>query len=134
MVRSYLSLTFVLTLTIGCVTTSDPFADIAGGKRLGQTPMDLRVRVKNEHYDPVSVSAVFEDMNYFLGIVRPGVSQTFQIPSYILASHGGPRFHADPEGSAQDLLTQPVNCARARTVEWRIKRNLHASRPRVFSP
>lgn len=134
MIRSCFSLTCILTLTIACVSTHDPFQDISDGKIPGRPQMDLIVRVENQHYDPVSISAVFADMDYHLGVVRPGGSQNFRLPSYILASHGGPRFRADPEGSAQDLLTQPVNCVRARTVEWRIKRNLHASRPRVFSP
>jgi hypothetical protein len=96
--------------------------------------MDLSVRIQNEHYDPVRVSAVWEDMDYFLGVVNPGTSAVFRLPSYLLASHGGPRFRADPQGSAQDQLTQPVNCARARWVEWRLKRNLISSRPTVFSP
>jgi hypothetical protein len=119
---------------MACATTSDPFQDIADGKKVERAPWDLNVRIQNEHYDPVRISAVWEGMDYFLGVVEPGGSKTFQLPSYLVAGRGGPRFRADPEGSAQDQLTAPVNCVRARWVEWKLKRNLHASRPTVFRP
>jgi hypothetical protein len=121
-------------MTMACATTSDPFQDMADGRKGERTPWDLNVRIQNDHYDPVKISAVWEGMDYFLGMVEPGQSRTFRMPAYLLTSRGGPRFLADPEGSAQDQLTAPVDCVRARWVEWRLKRNLHTSRPTVFSP
>lgn len=127
-----LSATFVLATTLGCAISPSPARERAADPWRGRAGADLTVRVENNHYEPVRVTAVWDRLDYFLGEIPANSAGTFRLPGYLLESHGGPRFLADPRGSAQDQLTAPVDCVRARTVEWRLRRNFHPSRPIVF--
>ena len=140
MARMLLMVVFLSPFVSACATasTSDPFRTDPEGDWRGEWPgredLDLMVRVENRHYSQVRISAVWDRTDYFLGDVPPGATRIFWVPGHILESNGGPRFLADPLGSAQELLSTPVNCAGARWVEWRLKRNLHPTRPSVLAP
>lgn len=127
-----IALSCLLVTSLACVSTSTPFGKEADNPWGGRTSIDLKIRIQNDHYEPVRVFAVWEEMDFYFGEITPGSTQQFQLPGYLLESQGGPRFLADPVGSAQELLTAPVECVGARMVEWRIRRNFHASRPRVL--
>ncbi len=134
MARLFLPLTCLLFLTVSCATSSNPFDRIPGPGREGRNHVDMMVRVQNDHYLPVRVSAVWEQMDYFLGEIQPGATETIRLPGYLLESQGSPQFLADPRGSTQEFLTPPVNCEGARWIQWQLKRNLHQSRPFVLRP
>lgn len=134
MSRVLLTLVFLLPMASSCATAPKSLTQASTGGWEDRGHIDLMVRVQNDHYLPVRITAVWEHMNYYLGEVVPGSTAVFQLPGYLLESRGSPKFLADPKGSAQDFLTAPVNCADSHWVEWRLKRNLHQSRPFVLSP
>jgi len=94
--------------------------------------IDVNVQVHNDHYGPVLVTAVWDDMTYFLGEVGVDETRIFRLPGYLVSERGGPRFLADPRGSTQEFLTDPVPAETARWIQWTLKRNLHPSRPHVM--
>ena len=137
MARLFLTFIVLLLSTASCTTPSssaNPFDRQQNGKRDPASRMDLMVRVQNEHFDFVRVSAVWGKTHYYLGDVPPGETDTYRLPGHLLESLGGPRFLANPKGSANEQLTDPVSCEQARWVEWRVKRHLLPSRPRVMAP
>ena len=122
----------LLPFSVACATATHPFQDTGEELWARRAFADINVRVENEHYLAVRVVAVWDDMDYFLGEVAPGSTETFRLPGSLVASHGGPRLLADPRGSTQEVLTAPVACQKARWIEWRLKRNLQPSRPHVL--
>ena len=134
MARLLLILVCLFPFVVSCVSTPNPFDQPRPGERNEVQRMDLMVRVENDHYDPVIVSAVWPNQRHFLGEVPPGGTEIFSIPGHILDTQGGPRFLADPRGSTNEQLTDPIDCVHARWVRWKLKRHLLPSRPVVLSP
>lgn len=132
MCRRRCSIVLLLPLLAGCATTSKPFQDTGQELWARRAATDIFVRVSNDHYLPVRVTAIWEGADYFLGEITPGATEILRLPGNLTASYGEPRFLADPSGSTQEFLTDPVSCQRARWIEWRLKRNLHPSRPHVL--
>ncbi len=131
LVKTIVAFACLLPLAAGCAPAASSFGTSAPSVWENRENVDVMVQVENQHYDVVRVDAVWERMEYFLGEVGPGSTRTFRLPGHMLATFGQPRLRANPRGSANELLSSPVKCQHARAVEWRLKRNLHPSRPFV---
>ena len=134
MFRPVTALVLPALLALSCATprNPDPFQATPGEDWRTESPEDLMIRVENNHYDPVVVSAVWGTSTHFLGEIQPGATEVYWIPGHILQSEGNPRFRANPRGPALEQVTDPIRCKDARWIEWRLKRNMMPSRPVIL--
>jgi len=123
-----------LALVAGCASHSQyattPLQRGATPSRA--TVTELRVEVRNQHWLPVQVWAEWPELRQFLGDVSPGSSTVFHLGSSLVAQHGSFRLFADPSGSADQVLTDPIECPMGRGVEFTVHRVLASSRARVM--
>ncbi|HSG08757.1 MAG TPA: hypothetical protein VLA36_10400 [Longimicrobiales bacterium] len=71
-------------------------------------------------------------MRRFLGDVAPGGAATFQVPAEIRGTRGRLRLYADPTGSIDDVMSDPIEVGDGRRIEWRLRKVLANSRVRVM--
>lgn len=119
----------LLPLASSCVSLGAPLDRSLESMRLDRSLVDVEIRVRNDHYLPVRLTAIWPEMDYYLGEIRPGEDLVFRIPGSLVANRGNPRFLADPNGSTQEFLSDAVDMYQCRWVDWRLKRNLLGSRP-----
>ena len=92
----------------------------------------LSVVVSNEHWLSMQVWVYWPGMRRFLGDVAPGSSTTFQVPGDLVRRFESLRLYADPTGSAEDVLTDPLDVRGGRRIEWRLRKMLLNSHARVI--
>jgi hypothetical protein len=71
-------------------------------------------------------------MRRFLGDVAPGAAATFQVPAEIGRTRGRLRLYADPTGSIDDVMSDPIDVGDVHRIEWRLRKVLASSRARVM--
>jgi hypothetical protein len=130
--------TFLLVSTLlllgcahGAADRPSPFAPARDGVRSAMSA-DVRVEVRNEHLLPMRVWAEWPGLRRFLGDVAPGSATIFLVPRDLVERLGPLRLHADPTGSVDEALSDPIDVAWGTRVEWRLRRVLANSRVRVM--
>lgn len=130
--RFALGLTWVLA---GCVAT----ARVPGGASPFEAPAPsggeatlVCVEVANESTYPMRLWVQWRSLSRFLGDVPPGERARFWIPADLIARQGAPRLQADATGSADGVLTPPIELRGGRHIEFRLRRVLSNSRARVI--
>jgi hypothetical protein len=123
-----------LALVAGCAShpqhSSSPFRDRAPQVR--PIAMELRVEVLNEHWLPIRVWAEWPQISHFLGDVSPGGISVFSFPGTLVEQHGDVRLLAAPSGSADQVLTEPIECHRGRRIVFTVRKLMANSRTRVM--
>ena len=92
----------------------------------------MSVVVYNNHWLPMRVWVVWPDHNYFLGDVAPGARDTFTVPGYLVARAATLRLFADPTGSIDQALSEPIDVRHGHRIEWQLQKVLASSRARIM--
>ncbi|MGH7475493.1 MAG: hypothetical protein ACRELD_04335 [Longimicrobiales bacterium] len=117
-------------LPVGCAPSFEGhFRDSAAR---GPDAHPLMLNVRNDHWLPVRLFLVSVGGRQFLGEIAPGARAEYQISSVGAGGAGSLQLIADPLGSADEVMTEPVELGGARWIEWRLKRDLRTSRPRTL--
>ena len=95
------------------------------------TPSDnlAFIEIRNDHWRAIRVFMVAAEGRYFLGDIAPDAVQLFQIPKEFIKADGKAQFLADPDGSADEYLTEPIQVAGVGRIYWRLRKSLYNSRP-----
>lgn len=93
---------------------------------------NVTIDVENQHWLEVRVWVEWPGVHYLLGNVDPGTRNAFHVPGYLIDEMGSPRLYAEPMGSIDEVLTDPIELGHARRIEWKLKKVLENSRPRVM--
>lgn len=128
-----ITFTIVALLASGAcsaVAIADPFAAPRGGS--STDVVDMPVVVFNNHWLPMRVWVEWPDRNYFLGDVEPGARGTFSVPGYLVARSKTLRLLADPTGSVDQVLSDPIEVKRGHRIEWQLQKVLASSRARIM--
>ena len=128
-----------LTLAILASTAACMPVGRAGPSRFDSAPapsrrdvVEMSVVVYNNHWLPMRVWVVWPDHNYFLGDVAPGVRDTFTVPGYLVARAATLRLFADPTGSIDQALSEPIDVRHGHRIEWQLQKVLASSRARIM--
>jgi hypothetical protein len=124
----------LVALTAACVPTMR-----AGPSPFDEAPaptandlLDMSVIVTNNHWLPMRVWVEWPDRDYFLGDVEPGSRGTFTVPGYLVARSETLRLFADPTGSIDQVLSDPIDVTRGHRIEWQLQKVLSSSRARIM--
>lgn len=112
-------------LIAGCATSGGPLPTERDGT-------DLLVEVRNDHWLPMRVWALWDDnTRIYLGQVYPEGHYLYRIPSSTLEFRGDCRLLAEAMGNADEVTTDPIDWT-AHRVRWHLEKQLLSSRPHVF--
>jgi len=124
----------LLVLSTACVPVGragpSPFDGPRTPSRLDDAEMS--VVVVNNHWLPMRVWVEWPDRDYFLGDVEPGGRSTFTIPGHLVARSATLRLYADPTGSIDYVLSDPIDVTTGHRIEWQLQKVLASSRARVM--
>lgn len=94
------------------------------------TQVDLDIL--NNHYNATDIYVVRYGYAALIGRVQPNSEGQFVFPANLLEANRVLRLRAKVVGSVNEVDAEPVSLAPdARHVQWVVRRNLEASRPRV---
>ena len=93
---------------------------------------DVMVEVQNQHWLEMRVWVEWPGARHLLGNVEPGGSAVFQVPGQLMRRPAEPRLYAESVGSIDEVHTGPIDLTAGHRIEWRLKRVLANSRPRVM--
>jgi hypothetical protein len=93
---------------------------------------DLTVEIENDHWLQMRVWVEWPGVRHFLGDVNPGTRDAFHVPAYLIQRLGDPSLYAECMGSIDEVHTDPIHLGYGHRVEWRLKKVLENSRPRVM--
>lgn len=97
-----------------------------------QSLVDMSIVVTNNHWLPMRVWVEWPDRDYFLGDVEPGGRSTFTVPGHLVARSATLRLYADPTGSIDYVLSDPIDVTTGHRIEWQLQKVLASSRARVM--
>jgi len=124
----------LVALTTACVPAMragpSPFDDAPASA--ANDVLDMSVIVTNNHWLPMRVWVEWPDRNYFLGDVEPGSRGTFMVPGYLIGRSETLRLFADPTGSIDQVLSDPIDVTRGHRIEWQLQKVLSSSRARIM--
>ena len=92
----------------------------------------MSIVVSNDHWLPMRVWVEWPDRDYFLGSVEPGSRSTFMVPGHLVARFESLRLFADPRGSIDQVLSDPIDVTKGHRIEWQLKKVLGSSRARIM--
>lgn len=92
---------------------------------------DPVVEVRNDHLLSVRIFTFWSGTRYFLGEVPPGTVASFRVPRELVRGDQI-RLLADPIGSADEYMTDPVELGGGRHIEWQVRTYLRGSRLRIM--
>ncbi len=123
-----LSLRFGLLLLTGLVVAG--CASMGGKGAAGDTSMrdaPVTLFVRNYNWNTVHVYVMGAGQNLSLGQLSSMDTATYVIPRSILASDQSVRLIADPIGSVQGYISEPVFVSAGDRIEWTINNALSQS-------
>jgi len=133
-ISSRVSLFTLLLVTSACLPTMR-----AGPSPFDEAPapsandlIDMSIIVTNNHWLPMRVWVEWPDRDYFLGDVEPGARGTFTVPGYLIGRSETLRLFADPTGSIDQVLSDPIDVTRGHRIEWQLQKVLGSSRARIM--
>jgi hypothetical protein len=105
---------------------------VPGAPRTPDLAVAPLLEVRNDHWLSVRIFASRDGRRHYLGEVPPATTAYFKVSRTFFSPEGTLRLLADPRGAAMEFETQPFAMGHGRRIEWRLKKNLYGSRPRVM--
>ena len=124
----------LLVFVSACVPTmrAGPSPFDGGAAPTANDLLDMSIIVTNNHWLPMRVWVEWPDRDYFLGDVEPGSRGTFTVPGYLIGRSETLRLFADPTGSIDQVLSDPIDVTHGHRIEWQLQKVLASSRARIM--
>jgi hypothetical protein len=124
--NSRIAATAALILLVGACSTKD------SRNHAALPEAQTRVEVTNHNWSDMRVYVVRAGNRFRLGTVSTMGTQIFQLPRALASYHGGLQLVADPIGSREFHVTQPLSIAPGQLVSFKIENHLAVSTVSVW--
>src|SRR4028119_925965 len=117
----------VVVLGAACARAAPGGGALAPGMYPGESEAPPTVRVTNNNWANMTVTAVRGGTRIRLGMVTSMATQVFRLPGAVTTGAGGLRLLADPIGGSEEFLTPAVQVSRGDEVKLEIQNQLQIS-------
>ena len=126
--RRALMVAAIALLTSACSSATYPAADRAAARR-----SITQLEVTNHNWMDVTVYAHSYSQRVRIGTVTSGSTGRFTLPRNFTLSSGDVRLEADPVGSSEVFMSEPIMVTPGTTIVWKVENHIALSSYHVRS-